>query len=116
MKAKMEAASLEHVPPRCLHIKVEFGMIADCKHHFSLEDPDESNRAAFKMKVENFSSIKDSVSLLSDPPVIIRNFPWKIMIQKRLTDTKDFSVGYYLQCNGKSEATNWSCFAKASLM
>ena len=88
MVNKEAAASLEHVH-RC------------------------SNRALFLVKVENFSSINDSV--LTDPPVIVRNFPWKIMIQKRGTEAKGFSMGCFLQCNGESEETNWSCYAKASL-
>ena len=48
------------------------------------EDEDEArSEATFQFRVENFSTIKDSVR--SDP-CIVRNLPWKILImQKRKT-------------------------------
>eukprot|EP00092_Neocalanus_flemingeri_P030841 GFUD01033495.1.p1 GENE.GFUD01033495.1~~GFUD01033495.1.p1 ORF type:complete len:1103 (+),score=278.33 GFUD01033495.1:268-3576(+) len=79
------------------------------------EDDEARSEATFRFKVENFSSIKDSV--LSEP-CIIRNLPWKIMIMQRQTQTQDRntkSVGYFLQCNGESESSAWSCHANADL-
>jgi len=79
------------------------------------EDDEARSEATFRFKVENFSSIKDSV--LSEP-CIIRNLPWKIMIMQRHTQTQDRntkSVGYFLQCNGESESSAWSCHANADL-
>ena len=49
------------------------------------EDDEARSEATFRFKVENFSSIKDSV--LSEP-CIIRNLPWKIMIMQRQTQTQ----------------------------
>lgn len=54
-------------------------------------------KCAIRFKVENFSSIKDS--MLSEH-CVIRNLPWKIMIMQRQTQTNDRntkSVGYFLQ-------------------
>jgi len=79
------------------------------------EDDEARSEATFRFKVENFSSIKDSV--LSEP-CIIRNLPWKIMIMQRQTQTQDRntkSVGYFLQSNGESESSAWSCHANADL-
>jgi ubiquitin carboxyl-terminal hydrolase 7 len=80
------------------------------------DDDDEArSEATFRFKVENFSSIKDST--LSEH-CVIRNLPWKIMIMQRQTQTNDRntkSVGYFLQCNGESESSAWSCHATADL-
>jgi len=80
------------------------------------EDDDEArSEATFRHKVENFSMLKDSS--LSEPH-IIRNLPWKIMIMQRPGQSQDRgnkSVGYFLQCNGESESSAWSCNASAEL-
>merc|ERR1719420_946459 len=79
------------------------------------EDDEARSEATFQFRVENFSTIKDSV--LSDP-CIVRNLPWKIMIMQRMTTTQDRntkSVGFFLQCNGESESIAWSCHASADL-
>ena len=67
----------------------------------TIEPPDDDDEArseaTFRFKVENFSSIKDS--MLSEH-CVIRNLPWKIMIMQRQTQTNDRntkSVGYFLQ-------------------
>ena len=49
------------------------------------EDDEARSEATFQFRVENFSTIKDSV--LSDP-CIVRNLPWKIMIMQRMTTTQ----------------------------
>jgi ubiquitin carboxyl-terminal hydrolase 7 len=111
--------------------QVEIGVntIANTDHVCKVEDDDEArSEATFRFKVENFSSIKDSV--LSEP-CIIRNLPWKIMIMQRQTQTQvtrnhvdmlecfqdrnTKSVGYFLQCNGESECSAWSCHANPDL-
>jgi len=79
------------------------------------EDDEARSEATFTFRVENFSTIKDSV--LSEP-CIVRNLPWKIMIMQRMTTTQDRntkSVGFFLQCNGESESSAWSCHASADL-
>merc|ERR1719192_1902447 len=85
------------------------------KDIISEEDDEARSEATFQFKVENFSQIRDSV--LSEP-CIVRNLPWKIMIMQRQTQTQDRntkSVGFFLQCNGESESSAWSCHANADL-
>ncbi len=83
------------------------------------EDDDEARpEATFRFTVENFSSVKESV--LSEP-CMVRNLPWKIMIMPRQNQERpggpggNKSMGYFLQCNGESEAASWSCQAQAEL-
>jgi len=80
------------------------------------EDDDEARaEATFKFKIPNFSDVKESA--LSES-TIIRNLPWKIMIMQRQTQNQERSnksVGYFLQCNGESESSSWSCNANAEL-
>ena len=79
------------------------------------EEQEALGEATFRFKVENFSSIEDSVF---SKPYIIRNLPWKIKIMKRQLvygiGTVD-GVGYYIQCNGESQSSTWSCYANADL-
>ena len=49
------------------------------------EDDEARSEATFQFRVENFSTIKDSV--LSEP-CIVRNLPWKIMIMHRNNQTQ----------------------------
>ena len=81
-----------------------------------VDDGDEArSEAVITFKVENFSQIRDSAL---SPPCIIRNLPWKIMIMQRQTQNQERnskSVGYFLQCNGESESSAWSCQATAEL-
>jgi len=80
------------------------------------EDDDEARaEATFRFKVEDLSKMQDSVL---SPPCIIRNLPWKIMIMQRSSQNGDRtqkSLGYFLQCNGESESSAWSCNASAEL-
>ncbi|XP_040571278.1 ubiquitin carboxyl-terminal hydrolase 7 [Lepeophtheirus salmonis] len=75
------------------------------------EVDDARPEASFEFRVEKFSQLKDSV--LSEA-TYVRNLPWKIMIMPRTTNNTK-SVGYFLQCNGESEAASWSCQASAEL-
>ena len=82
------------------------------------EDEDEARpEATFSFKVENFSQVKESVLSQS---CMVRNLPWKIMIMPRQGQDnprtgQNKSMGYFLQCNGESEASSWSCQAQAEL-
>ena len=83
------------------------------------EEEDEARpEATFSFTVENFSQVKESVL---SPPCMVRNLPWKIMIMPRQgqdnprTGQNNRSMGYFLQCNGESEASSWSCQAQAEL-
>ena len=71
------------------------------------EEQEGRGEATFRFKVENFSSFKDSVF---SKPYIIRHLPWKIKIRKT-----DWRLGYFLQCNGESQSSTWSCYADADL-
>lgn len=57
-------------------------------------------------------------SVLS-PPCFVRNLPWKIMVMPRNSHAQDRtsqrSLGFFLQCNGESESSSWSCYAVAEL-
>ncbi|XP_065225865.1 ubiquitin carboxyl-terminal hydrolase 7 [Planococcus citri] len=82
-----------------------------------MPEDDARSKATFDFVVENFSRIKDAV--LSQP-CMIRNLPWKIMVMQRPGNTADRSssksLGFFLQCNGESESSSWSCFANAQLI
>lgn len=84
-----------------------------------IDDDDDSARpqATFSFTVKNFSTLSDSV--LSSP-TSVRNLPWKIMIMPRQvsgtgSERSNKSMGYFLQCNGESESSSWSCQASAEL-
>jgi len=80
------------------------------------EDDDEArSEATFSFKVEDFSLMRES---MLSPCYIIRNLPWKIMIMQRPPQNQERgskSVGFFLQCNGESESSAWSCNANAEL-
>ena len=80
-------------------------------------DDDARPQATFSFTVDNFTSLSDSV--LSEP-TFVRNLPWKIMVMPRNINQnaekgQNKCVGYFLQCNGESEASSWSCQAQAEL-
>lgn len=92
-----------------------------------IEGPDEEDEArpeaTFQFKVRDFPNIKESVL---SPCCMVRNLPWKIMIMPRPNPSGERggsggggggakSMGYFLQCNGESEAASWSCQAQAEL-
>ncbi|XP_075231892.1 ubiquitin-specific protease 7 isoform X3 [Lycorma delicatula] len=72
--------------------------------------------ATFQYTVHNFSKLKESQL---SPPCFVRNLPWKIMVMPRLSQTQERqqqrSLGFFLQCNGESESSSWSCYATAEL-
>lgn len=84
------------------------------------DDDDARPQATFKFEVVNFTQLTDSV--LSEP-TFVRNLPWKIMVMPRQLSSgtqggekgPSKCVGYFLQCNGESEASSWSCQAQAEL-
>jgi len=87
-------------------------------------DVEAASEATFRFTIENFSNLKDSVL---SPPVYVRNLPWKIMAMPRAGQqpaghdrqgqnvAQQKSLGFFLQCNGESESTTWSCNAQADL-
>ncbi|XP_077294716.1 ubiquitin-specific protease 7 isoform X2 [Arctopsyche grandis] len=78
-------------------------------------DDEARSEAKFSFIVPNFSRIKESVL---SPPCFARNLPWKIMVMPRNNQPQDRqqkSLGFFLQCNGESESTSWSCYASAEL-
>lgn len=83
----------------------------------SLERPEEDevrSEATFRYTVENLSKLKEQV--LSEP-CYVRNLPWKIMVMPRPPSPPSHEkyLGFYLQCNGESDSTSWSCRAAAIL-
>lgn len=83
-----------------------------------MEEDEARSVATFRFTVENFSKLKQD-SVLSQP-CYVRNLPWKIMVMMRNSHTQERAVsqrslGFFLQCNGESESSSWSCFANAEL-
>lgn len=82
-----------------------------------------ASEATFRFVIENFSELKESAL---SPPTYVRNLPWKIMAMPR-TNTQQTShdrqsqnlsqksLGFFLQCNGETDSTTWSCHATAEL-
>lgn len=85
-------------------------------------DVEAASEATFRFKIEDFSNLKESVL---SPPVYVRNLPWKIMAMPRTSPQPSHerqagtgqskALGFFLQCNGDSESTTWSCNAQAEL-
>ncbi|GBP29737.1 Ubiquitin carboxyl-terminal hydrolase 7 [Eumeta japonica] len=81
-----------------------------------MEDDEARSEATFRFTVHNIRTLKDSVL---SPPCYVRNLPWKIMVMQRQAPSPDRqqqkSLGFFLQCNGESESSSWSCYAMAEL-
>lgn len=83
----------------------------------AMEEEDEArSEATFRFVVPNFSKLRETA--LSHP-TFVRNLPWKIMVMPRTNQGQDRqptkSLGFFLQCNGESESSTWSCNAVAEL-
>lgn len=83
----------------------------------AMEEEDEArSEATFRFTVPNFSKLKDT---LLSPPTFVRNLPWKIMVMPRTNQSQSRELtkglGFFLQCNGESESSTWSCNAAAEL-
>nr|CAD7462491.1 unnamed protein product [Timema tahoe] len=81
-----------------------------------MEEDESRSETTFSFTVNSFSKLKESVL---SPPCFVRNLPWKIMVMPRTSQTQDRqtqrSLGFFLQCNGESESSSWSCYAVAEL-
>ena len=104
-----------------------------------LEDDESRPEATFNYTVHNISKLKETVL---SPPCYIRNLPWKIMVTiqselawfqfddpiwqcllqvmpRNTSPQQDRApqkfLGFFLQCNGESESSSWSCNAVADL-
>ncbi|XP_015785155.1 ubiquitin carboxyl-terminal hydrolase 7 [Tetranychus urticae] len=81
-----------------------------------MEEDEARSEATFRYKIENFSKMRDTVL---SPPTYVRNLPWKIMAMPRTNQSQDRqptkSLGFFLQCNGDSDSSTWSCNATAEL-
>lgn len=81
----------------------------------AMYDEEMRSEAVFSFRVDNFSKLRDSVL---SPPCYVRNLPWKIMLIPRITftnNTETKALGFFLQCNGESDSSSWSCNAMAEL-
>lgn len=80
-----------------------------------MEEDESRSEATFQFVVENFSKMDESVL---GPQCVVRNLPWKIMAMPRKNNQsveRQKSLGFFLQCNGDTESTAWSCHASAEL-
>ncbi|ENN76456.1 hypothetical protein YQE_06910, partial [Dendroctonus ponderosae] len=81
-----------------------------------MKEDEARSEATFRFTVPNFSKLKESTL---SPPTFVRNLPWKIMVMPRSSHSQDRtsqrSLGFFLQCNGESESSSWSCYAIAEL-
>jgi len=87
------------------------------KEDFGLEDDESRPEATFSYTVNHISKLKETVL---SPLCYIRNLPWKIMVMPRNTSPQQDRapqkfLGFFLQCNGESESSSWSCNAVADL-
>lgn len=92
--------------------------------NLDVNDVESASEATLRFTITEFSELKESV--LSQP-VYVRNLPWKIMAMPRAGQQpashdrqgqgvgQQKSLGFFLQCNGESESTTWSCNAQADL-
>jgi hypothetical protein len=79
-------------------------------------DNEESrSEATFSFTITEFSKFRDSKESRLSPPCMVRNLPWKILAMSKPLQNKEFTLGYFLQCNAESESTRWSIFASAEL-
>ncbi|KAF7994192.1 hypothetical protein HCN44_011461 [Aphidius gifuensis] len=80
-----------------------------------MNDDEARSEATFPYVVENVSKMESQLS----QPCYVRNLPWKIMVMPRTSQNSERqpqrSLGFFLQCNGDSESTSWSCYAVAEL-
>jgi hypothetical protein len=68
----------------------------------------------FRFSVAGFSKLNKSVF---SPPTFIQNFSWKIKITPKsvVHYGSPNGLGFFLECNGESNSTTWSCQASAEL-
>lgn len=76
------------------------------------QDDDSRPEATLRLTVQNISQLKDTVY---SEPTYVRNLPWKIMAMNRQNEKMSRSLGFFLQCNGDSDSSSWSCEAKATM-
>lgn len=72
------------------------------------ENIDDESRAeaTFQLVVDEFTKFKDNrESRLSAQPCIVRNLPWKILAMSKPANNRDYTLGFFLQCNAESEST-----------
>ncbi|XP_013784489.1 ubiquitin carboxyl-terminal hydrolase 7-like [Limulus polyphemus] len=98
-------------------VKVYNGDGTSTTQEETMEEEDEArSEAVFRFVVPSFSRLKEQ---LLSAPTYVRNLPWKIMVMPRTNQGQDRqptkSVGFFLQCNGESESSTWSCNASAEL-
>jgi hypothetical protein len=56
--------------------------------------------------VDDFTKFKDNrESRLSTQSCIVRNLPWKILAMSKPANNRDYTLGFFLQCNAESEST-----------
>lgn len=84
----------------------------------TMDEEETRSEATFSFRIDEFSKLKES---LLSPPCIVRNLPWKIMVMPRTSapnernQMESRTLGFFLQCNGESDSTTWSCNAIAEL-
>lgn len=75
--------------------------------------PDEAQpRATFRFTIEGFSKVSEQVSSVQ---TFVRNLPWRILADQTVDENLTLYLGFYLQCDGDSKGTMWSCNATAEL-
>ncbi|XP_071107818.1 ubiquitin carboxyl-terminal hydrolase 7-like [Haliotis cracherodii] len=79
-----------------------------------MEEDESRAETTFRYTVESISKLKDTAL---SPSCMVRNLPWKIMAMPRNNTNaeRQKSLGFFLQCNGDTESSSWSCHAMAEL-
>ncbi|XP_017464033.1 PREDICTED: ubiquitin carboxyl-terminal hydrolase 7-like, partial [Rhagoletis zephyria] len=82
----------------------------------NIEDDKSRSQATFRFTINSFSQLRKPIL---SPPTYVRNLPWRILAQPKMIRIFPIqckmSLNYFLQCNGESESTNWSCYASVDL-
>ncbi|MFH4980365.1 hypothetical protein AB6A40_007074 [Gnathostoma spinigerum] len=86
------------------------------------EDDPYKPEATLRLDIDHFSEFAKGTSETHQrlsKPVYVRGLPWKILAMPRETSRSDRRMsrtfGFFLQCNGESDAISWSCTASAVL-
>lgn len=81
-----------------------------------MEEDESRAETTFTYTIENISKLKDSIL---SPSCMVRNLPWKVLAMPRWSQNPERhnqkTLGLFLQCNGESDSTSWSCNATAAI-
>jgi hypothetical protein len=81
-------------------------------------ETDESrSEATCTFTIQEFSKFRESKESRLSPVYMVRNLPWRILAMSKPlnNNSREFVLGFFLQCNADSDSTRWSIYASAEL-